>query len=98
MDPEEIIEEYVLPVLVFCAKTRVRDLDALHDLIMDLLQSMENRGIIDIADETEVYQLLEHGLVEAQRVADDLDPPLTVSQVRALMDLHAQLRNKTFTY
>lgn len=98
MDPEEIIEEYVLPVLVFCAKTRVRDLEALHDLIMDLLQSMENRGIIDIADETEVYQLLEHGLVEAQRVADDLDPPLTVSQVRALMDLHAQLRNKTFTY
>ncbi len=98
MDPEEIIDEYVLPVLVFCAKTRVRDLDALHDLILDLLQSMENRGVIDITDETEVYQLLEHGLVEAQRVADDLDPPLTVSQVRALMDLHAQLRNKTFTY
>jgi len=98
MDPEEIIEEYVLPVLVFCARTRARDIMAIHGLVVDLLQSMENRGIIDIADETEVYQLLEHGLVEAQRVADDLDPPLTVSQVRALMDLHAQLRNKTFTY
>lgn len=98
MDPEDLIEEVVLPVLVFCAKTRVRDLNAIHDLIVDLLQSLENRGVIDIADENDIYQLLEHGLVEAQRVADDLDPPLTVSQVRALMDLHAQLRNKTFTY
>ncbi len=92
MGDEEVMDQILSPLVLFCARHRIRVYESVKDLVDTMLLALEGFGFVDVVDPDALDSLIEeaiHGIMDSGL---DLDPPLTFAQEQVLRDLLNQMK------